>query len=212
MSSRIEDLFCHYTDPEKKVRRVDLVTEINEAYAGHLEAQAVMYRCKEDSLDKALGGASHFITIAEGCYDYAVEGQLQATGTDLNHDSWLDFAAFINQARWDAEFYQANSLSPNLEHVFKLGAIRARLDCDTLGEVAYEALPEVLRDAAVGYLSLHEIAFLARMTEKAVRNATQPTAANRLVTRKEGTRTVVDSHEALRWLKGRRNFYQTELV
>ena len=212
MNSRIEDLFCHFTDPEKKVRRVDLATEVNDAYAGHLEAQAAMYRCNVEALNKALGGASHFITIAEGCYDYAVEGQLQEAATGLNHDNWLDFAALINQSRWDAEFYAANSLSQNLEHVFKLAAIRARLDCDTLGEAAYEALPDLLRDKAVGYLSLHEVAFLARMTEKAVRNATQPTAADRLVTRKEGTRTVVDSNEALRWLNGRRNFVQTKLV
>lgn len=212
MSKRLEDLFCFYTDPEKKVRRVDLATEVNEAYAGHLEAQAAMYRCSKDALDQAIGGFSHFITIAEACYDYAVEGQLHKTATGLNHDNWLDFAAFINQARWDAEFYGTDSLSPSLEHVFKLGAIRARLDCDTLSEVAYEALPEVLRDTSVGHLFLHEIAFLAGMTEKAVRNATQPTASDRLITRKEGARTVVDSHEALRWLKGRRNFVQTELV
>ena len=56
------------------------------------------------------------------------------------------------------------------------------------------------------------MAFLARMTEKAVRNASQPAAVDRLVTRKEGKRTVVDSSDALRWLKGRRNFVQTELV
>lgn len=212
MIPRLEDLFCHFTNPEKKVTHADLSREVSEAYAGHLEAQAVRYRCSVEDLDKALGGAEPFITIAEVCYGYAIEGQLQTTNTGPNHDDWLDFASFINQARWDAEFYGVNSLALNLEHVFKLGAIRARLDCDTMGEAAYDALPEVIRDTAVGYLSLHEVAFLACMTEKAVRNATQPIAADRLATRKEGKRTVVDSPEALRWLKGRRNFVQTELV
>lgn len=208
---RLEDLFCNHAKPETKVRRVDLANEVRSAYLGHLKAQSEKYRCDEDALDKALGGASHFITIAEDCYDYAVEGQLKTTGLGIQDDNWRYFASFINQARWDDEFHGANSLSPRLEHVFKLGAIRARLDCDTLGDAAYEALPEVLRNEAVGYLSLQEIAFLAQMTEKAVRNAAQPTSPDRLATRKEGTRTVVDSPEALRWLKGRRNFQPTKL-
>lgn len=209
---RLEDLLCNHAKPETKIRRVDLANEVNSAYLGHLKAQSEKYRCDEDKLDKALGGASHFITIAEDCYDYAVEGQLKTTGLGIQDDNWLDFASFINEARWDAEFHSANSLSLRLEHVFKLGAIRARLDCDTLGDAAYESLPEVLRNEAVGYLALHEIAYLAQMTEKAVRNAAQPTSPDRLVTRKEGTRTVVDSLEALRWLKGRRNFQPTVMV
>ncbi|MNR57125.1 hypothetical protein D3C85_1778380 [compost metagenome] len=69
-----------------------------------------------------------------------------------------------------------------------------------------------MRFQNTGYLNLKEVAVLAQMHEKSVRNATQPTAPDRLYTRKEGTRTVVDSHEALRWLKGRRNFKPTVLA
>ena len=42
-----------------------------------------------------------------------------------------------------------------------------------------------------------------------MRNAAQPAAADRLQTRKEQNQTVVDSEEALRWLKGRRGFIAT---
>lgn len=209
---RLEDLFCHYTLPQTKIRRDQLTVEVNDAYKGHLEAESVKYRCDPKALDEVLGGASHFIAIAESCYDYAVDGQLKTTGVGLQDEYWLDFASFINQARWDDEFHSANSLAPSLEHLFKLGAIRARLDSDTIGDVATDALPTVLKDSECGYLTLNEVAFLAQMTEKAVRNATQPTAPDRLHTRKEGARTVVDSQEALRWLKGRRHFKPTVLV
>ncbi|MCY1382985.1 hypothetical protein D9M69_710670 [compost metagenome] len=60
-----------------------------------------------------------------------------------------------------------------------------------------------------GYLTLKEIAVLGQMSERAVRNAAQPTAADRLYTRKEKNQTVVDADEALRWLKGRRGFVVT---
>ena len=59
------------------------------------------------------------------------------------------------------------------------------------------------------YLTLKEIALLGQMSERAVRNAAQPTAADRLYTRKEQNQTVVDSKEALRWLEGRRGFVVT---
>lgn len=208
----LEKQFCPFAKPEHRILRSELEQEVLAAYRGHLQAEAVKYDCDEEQLDQALGGPGRFVGIAHRCYDYAVEGQLKTTGIGLQDDDWLDFASFINQARWDAELHAANSMSIKLEQVFKLGAVRARLDCDILGDVAYDLLPEVLRNSAVGYLTLSDIAFLAGMTEKAVRNAAQPKAGDHLVTRKEGSRTVVDSHEALRWLDGRRNFVATQLL
>ncbi|WP_051587510.1 hypothetical protein [Pseudomonas sp. RL] len=209
---RLEELICHYAQPQARIRRDQLANEVTDAYEGHLKAESEKYRCDPKALDKVLGGASHFIAIAESCFDYAVEGQLKTTGIGLQDDDWLDFASFIDQARSDAEFHSANAPALGLEHLFKLGAIRARLDSDTLGDVATDALPTVLNGSGCGYLTLNEVAFLALMTEKAVRNATQPTTPDRLHARKEGSRTVVDSHEALRWLQGRRNFTPTVLV
>jgi len=208
----LEKQFCPFAKPEHRILRSELEQEVLAAYRGHLQAEAVKYDCDEQQLDQALGGPGRFVGIAHRCYDYAVEGQLKTTGIGLQDDDWLDFASFINQARWDAELHAANSMSIKLEQVFKLGAVRARLDCDILGDVAYDLLPEVLRNSAVGYLTLSDIAFLAGMTEKAVRNAAQPKAGDHLVTRKEGSRTVADSHEALRWLDGRRNFVATQLL
>ncbi|HFN4058510.1 TPA: hypothetical protein ACHQNF_002305 [Pseudomonas aeruginosa] len=209
---RLEDKFCPFARPDLRIRRSDLEKEVTEAYHGHLQAEALKYGCDEDQLDRVLGGPGRFTAIAHCYYDYAVEGQLNANGIGLQDHDWLDFASFINQARWDDELHAVNSMSIKLEQVFKLAAVRSRLDCDIHGDVAYNALPEVLHNTAVGYLTLSDIAFLAGMTEKAVRNAAQPKVEDRLVTRKEGSRTVVDSHEALRWLNGRRNFVATQIV
>ncbi|WP_347909859.1 hypothetical protein [Pseudomonas grandcourensis] len=209
---RLEDLFCNHVQPETKISPEDISREVTAAYLGHLKAEAERYRCDAEALDKVLGGAGHFIDIANSCYDYAVNGRLNTTNLGIQDDNWLDFASFINQARWNEEFHSTDSLPLGLEKLFKLGAIRARLDLDTLGKAAHKALPTVLQGEECGYLTLSEVAVLAQMNEKSVRNATQPTAPDRLPTRKQGTRTVVDSHEALRWLKGRRNFNPSVFV
>lgn len=209
---RLEDQFCAFAKPDIRILRSDLEKEVAAAYRGHLAAEAEKYGCDENELDRVLGGSLRFSAIAERCFDYAVEGQLKSDGIGFEDHDWLDFASFINQARWDDELHAANSMSLKLEQVFKLAAVRARLDCDINADAAYDALPEILRNSSQGYLSLKDIAFLAGMTEKAVRNAAQPRVEDRLITRKEGTRTVVDSHEALRWLVGRRNFVATQIV
>lgn len=208
----LELMICPYAKPERRILRSELEQEVLASYRGHLQAESVKYNCDEEQLDQVLGGPGRFVEIAHRCYDYAVEGQLKTSGIGLQDGDWLDFASFINQARWEAELHAANSMSIKLEQVFKVGAVRARLDCDIFGDVAYDVLPEVLRNSSVGYLTLSDVAFLAGMTEKAVRNAAQPKRGGHLVTRKEGTRTVVDSHKALRWLNDRRNFVATQLL
>ena len=102
-------------------------------------------------------------------------------------------------------------LPTGLEHILLHALIRARLDLDTNPKFAdEEALPMFLSgEDNIGYLTLKEIAQLGQMSERAVRNAAQPTAADRLYTRKEKNQTVVDADEALRWLKGRRGFVAT---
>ena len=99
-----------------------------------------------------------------------------------------------------------------LEQLFFHAILRANLDLDTLPDLDEDMLPSPLRGGNSGFLNLKEIAVLAQMDEKSVRNATQPGAPDRLHTRKSGTRTVVDSKEALRWLKNRRNFEPTTVV
>jgi hypothetical protein len=102
-------------------------------------------------------------------------------------------------------------LPKGLEHILFHALVRARLDLDTHPKFDdNDAVPMFLSgEDNCGYLTLKEIAVLGQMSERAVRNAAQPTAADRLYTRKEKNQTVVDAGEALRWLKGRRGFVVT---
>jgi len=47
---RLEDLFCNHTQPQTKIRRDQLVTEVNNAYFGHLNAESDKYRCDPEAL------------------------------------------------------------------------------------------------------------------------------------------------------------------
>lgn len=64
-------------------------------------------------------------------------------------------------------------------------------------------------DAVSGELSFYEMALLANMDERSVRNAANPKLSNPLVTVARGKRTFVERHEALRWLAERKGFVPT---
>lgn len=61
-----------------------------------------------------------------------------------------------------------------------------------------------------GYLTIGEVALLADMDERSVRNAANPKLPDRLVTKNFGRRTLVDIHDARRWLTGRKGFVPTK--
>ncbi|MFS0756519.1 hypothetical protein ABC383_17730 [Noviherbaspirillum sp. 1P10PC] len=60
-----------------------------------------------------------------------------------------------------------------------------------------------------GYLTLAEVALLANMDERSVRNAANPKLADPLKTEQVGKRSLVSVEEARRWLVGRKGFVQT---
>lgn len=60
-----------------------------------------------------------------------------------------------------------------------------------------------------GYLTLAEVAILADMDERSVRNAANPKLADPLKTTPIGKRSLVSVEEANRWLAGRKGFVPT---
>ncbi|MDP2022915.1 MAG: hypothetical protein Q8L16_18715 [Hydrogenophaga sp.] len=60
-----------------------------------------------------------------------------------------------------------------------------------------------------GYLTLAEVALLADMDERSVRNAANPKLPNPLMTDSVGRRSLVRPEEARRWLAGRKGFVPT---
>lgn len=63
-----------------------------------------------------------------------------------------------------------------------------------------------------GYLTLAEVALLADMDERSVRNAANPKLPNPLMTEAVGRRSLVCPEEARRWLAGRKGFVPTKPI
>ena len=63
-----------------------------------------------------------------------------------------------------------------------------------------------------GYLTLPEVALLADMDERSVRNAANPKLVDPLKTVQIGKRSLVEPKEAQRWLAGRKGFVATRVV
>lgn len=223
-----------FVPTETKLGLDEILAEAQDAYMGWMAASLTMFpgdsdqgqsdvgdvdEAKLNRLNQFYQGEQRVRTVAKDCYDYAVNGlfKLAKSGdeeTQMN-DSWGCLAILVLSARPGIEMFAPRiqgcemALPKGLEHILLHAQVRARLDLDTHPEIDEDALPQVLRQDTTGYLTLKEIALLGQMSERAVRNAAQPTAADRLQTRKEQSQTVVDSCEALRWLKGRRGFIAT---
>ena len=224
----------NFIPTEKKLGLDDILQEAQDAYLGWLGASLTMFpgdsdegqsddgevdEAKLNSLNQIYRGEQRVRTIANDCYDYAINGRfkLARNGTEETqmNDAWGCLAILVLSARPGIEMFSPRIqgremvLPKGLEHILFHALIRARLDLDTHPKIDEDALPQLLRQDNTGYLTLKEIALLGQMSERAVRNAAQPAAADRLQTRKEQTQTVVDATEALRWLKGRRGFVVT---
>ena len=62
----------------------------------------------------------------------------------------------------------------------------------------------------LGYLTLAEVALLAKMDERSVRNAANPKLSDPLKTEQVGKRSLVSPKEARRWLAGRKGYIPTK--
>ncbi len=227
MSTYWREKFEHTFIPsETKLSLDEVLQEAQDAYWGSLGASLMKFKgeidpAKLESLDQHYNGEIPVRMAANDCYDYAINGRLKlakdgAEQTQMN-DNWGRLATLVLSVRPDIEVFSPRVggremvLPKGLEHILFHALVRARLDLDTHPKFDdNDAVPMFLSgEDNTGYLTLKEIAVLGQMSERAVRNAAQPAAADRLYTRKEKNQTVVDADEALRWLKGRRGFVVT---
>lgn len=81
----------------------------------------------------------------------------------------------------------------------------------TLERVIHAVLGRQALDDASGELTIEQVAALARVSEKTVRMAANPSQPQALRTKKAGHRTQVASIDALEWLSRRRDFNRTRL-
>ncbi|RTE66110.1 DNA-binding protein [Amphritea opalescens] len=156
--------------------------------------------------------SSSISDIFDNVFDYAVKGYTSAADC-ISLDDLQDMQAFLHIASSAMEFYEANRLT-ECENVFSAMIARAKLD---LASGGYDyAFTEDGNLFISGYkddlLTLSEVAFLANMNEKSVRNATHQTKDDRLETVKVGGRTYVTPEDGLRWLCKRRGFIPTDTL
>lgn len=207
MSTMKTNQHLEFIQPTDPVSQQALLKEVDEIFEIQITALGTLYNVSKSAVRLTLGSSHRPKYLAQVCYEYAVEGKWPSQGHDNDAD-WLDLSAFVATGRSYVEHYGATP-PKMLEKTLVMGGIRASLDSD---RPDIEGIPAVLEGLYSGFLTLLEIAIMAQMSEKSVRNATQPTAQDRLVTSKQGTRTVVEVAEALRWLSGRRSFNPTVVV
>jgi len=171
----------------------------------------------QDSSNRCLFPSEEDIQIEDGTsiseiydslFDYAVEGYSRKD--HLGQDDLHDIAAFILMAGPAMNFYDGSY--PTLcEKVYLTAVARYKLDCymqiEMLDMDAHGAdlIPGFQQEA----LTLKEVALLANMNEKSVRNATHATKVDRLHTIKIGSGTYAKPEDALLWLGKRRGFVPT---
>jgi hypothetical protein len=139
-------------------------------------------------------------------YKYAVNGIFPEKSEHIEciDSAFLDFSALCLASRSAAEMY-GSQVPLRAEKTMAMAILRARLDSETIGQYPDVVVLEPLETN----FTLFEIAVLAQMNEKSVRNATQKRANDQLMTIRVGTRTYVEPGEALRWLNNRRSFHST---
>lgn len=150
-------------------------------------------------------------------YDYGVLGlPVPGLSDELMIDGgYADAEVFLNCIATNAMepyFYEDNVTHPNLSiKTVRMAVARLVLEG---GEryTDYGAGEFGLGNGDFGHLTLSEIALLADMDERSVRNAANPKVNDPLITETVGKRSLVAPQEAKRWLAGRKGFIPTQQI
>ena len=204
--TQIIEHFAPFIEPTFKF---DLETLKNEIQRGMVGIGKAYETLKGNYLvdDSEINPEDAYLqAVAEMAYCYGVKGKLEPPcALVAEYDAaYLDLSLFCKLSR-SAEELGHGSLSISAENVFAMCILRSRLDA-SLGRQIPEA---VVLENDEELFTLKEVAILAQMHEKSVRNATQPTANDRLETIKVGKRTYVTAKVADDWLSRRRSFQPT---
>lgn len=195
--------------PQYGFTREDLKNEINEGLLAIKDLQEICFTGQQQESVELIPSESLYIhQVFSNLYDYAIDGLLTKSGLC---DDLHDAIAFTLTARVNGELY-SRGVPVCCETILNSLTARAKVD----RSLQYETYEMDLYSGSLEYantddLTLAEVALLARMDEKSVRNATQPSKPDRLTTYKpEGSgRVFVTPQKALSWLSTRRLFIPT---
>ena len=147
-------------------------------------------------------------------YDYGVLGiPVSGLGDDPSIDgTYADAEVFLNCIATNAMepyFYEDDVIYPRLSiKTVRMAVARVVLEGGDR-YTDYGAGEYGLGNGDWGHLTQSEVALLADMDERSVRNAANPKANDPLLTVNIGKRSLVTPQEAKRWLSGRKGFIPT---
>lgn len=190
----------------------DFVTLNFETLAGRYANIWSTHAAIPDSEDR--WRRSHCVFVMRVLWNYAVNALWHNNiGPD---EMFINAAVFCGFGQSTGEGMGGKTLGL-CRHVFDIAYARAKLD-DGLSNGqflpyrGYERFLMMDREGEDGTLTLHDMALLAQMTEKSVRNATFMDGENRLNVYGPQGSFRVKPEEALRWLNLRRGFRPTTFI
>ena len=141
-------------------------------------------------------------------YEYGVNGR---RGVDFVLEPDDEDAAFFLKGLKHFPLMHENAINsiPTIysQHAVSMANARWALD-----EGSGMDMNEAGEWTRLGVLTLSDVALLANMDEKSVRNAANPKHKNHLKTFNHGSRTYIDVEDAKAWLQQRRGFRPTVIV
>lgn len=191
------------------VTKEQMQTELKDFLSSYLESVGRVYGNAVALPDVADASATTLWHALDSMYDYGVAGQQLEGGWNLGDGELLD-ARFS-----DAEMFLRglDSMQTFLDEdncqlpaqclrVARTAVARHVLEGGSR-DTDFDGLPPM------GFLTIAEVALLADMDERSVRNAANPQKEGHLVTTSADKRTLVAVEEARRWLAGRKSFTPT---
>lgn len=197
------------TNSKHENLRSALFEEVEEGYrAIHNLIDPAIYR-DESPLPKLLQeGAGHSQSALGRIYRYAYLGEIDDL---LHHDDLHDAIAFVVACRPLAELYDLGV--PELaESALNIAIARAKIDSARGVELPFdhEFWGGMIPYADERRLTVREMGWLARMSERSVRNAMLE-GDDRLEVIKDGFNVFVDPTTADTWLARRRGYVPTRI-
>lgn len=145
----------------------------------------------------------------ERAYQYGIEGLGHGVGCGVDGRKGP-----VDGEVTDADMFLHGLSSENMQLFMEEDSVRFPHKCQRIinTAIARHVLDDGYRDLCwdevpeSGYLTIHEVALLADMDERSVRNAAAAKGDGRLVTEQVGKRSLVEVTEARRWLVGRKGY------
>ena len=140
-------------------------------------------------------------------YEYVVNTTFRFTESETE---LMDAIGFVHAFAISVEIFGFDKLR-QCESVILYAAARAKID-HVAGYPTWDVdgYQEFIGNGSDGKLTISEVALLASMNEKSVRNATQQGKQDRLITQKTKAGVYINAEDALDWLKRRQSFRPTK--